>query len=101
MLDWWASGFDLLLSPTCAAPPPPLGHFAPDGDAARGLLRAVPYSAFTGPSLPLHWTDDGLPLGVQLVADTAREDRLLRVAAQLERARPWSVRLPPLHASRR
>ena len=49
-------------------------------------------------SLPLHWNDDGLPIGVQLVADYAREDVLLRVAAQLEEARPWAPRRPPVSA---
>ncbi len=49
-------------------------------------------------SLPLHWNDDGLPIGVQLVAAYGREDVLLRVAAQLEAARPWRDRRPPVHA---
>jgi amidase len=51
-------------------------------------------------SLPLHWTPEGLPVGVQLVAAAGREDLLLRVAAQLESAAPWRERLPPIHASR-
>ena len=49
-------------------------------------------------SLPLHWNDDGLPIGVQLVAELGREDLLLRVAAQLEEAAPWADRRPPLFA---
>ena len=49
-------------------------------------------------SLPLHWNDDGLPIGVQLVAAYGREDVLLRVAAQLEQAAPWADRRPPIHA---
>jgi amidase len=49
-------------------------------------------------SLPLSWSRDGLPIGVQLVAAYAREDLLFRVAAQLEEARPWKDRRPPIHA---
>jgi amidase len=107
---WWAEGFELLLTPTCAKPPPPIGHFAsPPENPLAGYLRAAPYGAFTmhwnvsgqpAISLPLHWSADGLPVGVQLVAASGREDLLLRVAAQLEAARPWADRLPPLHASR-
>jgi amidase len=108
VLAWWESGFDLLLTPTCASPPPPLGHFeAPSGNALEGFARAIPFSVFTSPfnvtgqpaiSLPLHWSDAGLPVGVQLVAATGREDVLLRIAAQLEQAQPWAERRPPVHA---
>ena len=49
-------------------------------------------------SLPLHWNGDGLPIGIQLVAAYGREDLLIRVAAQLEEAAPWSGRRPPIHA---
>jgi len=110
LASWWEGGFDLLLTPTCAKPPPPLGHFAgtPENPLA-GYLRAAPYGTFTmhwnvsgqpAISLPLHWSAHGLPVGVQLVAAWAREDLLLRVASQLEAACPWAGRLPPLHASR-
>jgi amidase len=49
-------------------------------------------------SLPLHWTPDGLPVGVQFVAAHFREDLLLRVAGQLEAAQPWAQLRPPVHA---
>jgi amidase len=110
LASWWERGFDLLLTPTCAEPPPPLGSFASSPDAPlAGYLRAAPFGAFTmqfnisgqpAISLPLHWNDEGLPIGVQLVAAYGREDLLIRMAAQLERAEPWAAHLPPLHASR-
>jgi amidase len=107
--SWWADdGFDLLLTPTCAEPPPRLGEFAaPPENPLAPIMRAIPFAAFTSPfnttgqpaiSLPLHETADGLPVGVHLVAAYGREDLLLRVAAQLEQARPWADRSPPLQA---
>jgi amidase len=118
MAAWWepadgaarsTGGFDLLLTPTMARPPAPLGEIRGD-DADGALFAATPYAAFTVPfnvtgqpamSVPLHWSDTGssvLPIGVQLVAATGREDVLLRVAAQLEAARPWADRRAPVHA---
>jgi amidase len=48
--------------------------------------------------LPLSWNADGLPIGSQLVGGFGREDVLIRVAAQLEQARPWADRRPVVHA---
>jgi amidase len=108
LASWWENGFALLLTPTLPAPPPPLGTFRPDPADPLGTgFKATAFAAFTLPfnasgqpaiSLPLHWTADGLPVGVQLVAPYHGEDVLLRVAAQLEEARPWADRRPPVHA---
>ena len=104
--QWWADGWDLLLTPTLAEPPAPLGTFANNPAAPLApMVRAAAYVPFTPPfnssgqpaiSLPIHWSADGLPIGVQLVSAYAREDVLLRVAAQLEGAAPWAHRHPPL-----
>ncbi len=101
---WWAQGFDLLLTPTMGEPPTPLGAFAADPEnPAAPLFRCIPTAAFTafwntsgqpGISLPLHWNDDGLPIGTQFVAAYGRENLLIRLAAQLEEAQPWSDRWP-------
>jgi amidase len=106
---WWADdGFDLLLSPTCGEPPPPIGWFdAPPDNPVAPIMRAIPFATFTAAfnttgqpaiSLPLHQTGNGLPVGVQLVSAFGREDLLLRVAAQLEAASPWVTRTAPVHA---
>jgi amidase len=105
---WLEDEFDLLLTPSVGEPPPPLGSYDDSGpDPMAAIRRAWPTAAFSGIfnatgqpaiSLPLYWTDDGLPVGVQLVAALGREDLLIRVAAALERARPWADRTPPLFA---
>lgn len=110
LAQWWDEGFDLLLTATCAEPPPLLGTFAAQpGNPLAGYLRAAPFGAITmhfnlsgqpAISLPLHHSGDGRPIGVQLVAAFGREDLLLRVAAQLEAAAPWAGELPALHATR-
>ena len=105
MASWWGD-HDLLVTPTLGAPPPELGWFTaagPEGEGAR-IASFIPYTAqfnMTGQpaiSLPLHWTPEGLPVGVQLVAAYGREDILVRVASQLEQAAPWSDRRPRVHA---
>ena len=102
--QWWAGGWDLLLTPTLAEPPVPLGSFANNLESPMApMVRAAAYVPFTPAfnssgqpaiNLPLHWSDAGLPVGIQLVAAYGREDLLLRVAAQLEQAHPWVHRHP-------
>ncbi|WP_421843871.1 amidase [Mycobacterium sp.] len=103
--QWWADGWDLLLTPTLAEPPPLLDEFVDDpDDSLAPMRRARRFCPFTPPfnmsgqpaiSLPLHQGDGGIPIGVQLVAGYGREDVLLRVASQLESAHPWADRRPP------
>ncbi|HEV7523861.1 MAG TPA: amidase family protein [Acidimicrobiia bacterium] len=105
--EWYASGYDLLLTPTLGEPPVEIGTFTTPDEPFLGFMRAatfVPYTPLanmTGEpaiSLPLHWNADNLPIGVQLMGAYGREDLLIRVAAQLEQARPWADRMPLVHA---
>ena len=102
VLAWW-NEFDVLVTPTIAAPPPPIGYLSEPGKGGR-IFELLQYTAqfnVTGQpaiSLPLHMTPDGLPVGVQVVGAYGREDLLVRVASQLELAMPWKDRVPPVHA---
>jgi amidase len=96
---------DVLVLPVTPEPPLPLGVMAPDAkdpfeliaDLMRMVSFTIPFNVTGEPamSLPMHRTADGLPVGVQLVAPMGREDRLFRLAGQLEQARPWSHYHPP------
>jgi amidase len=105
--QWWADGWDVLVTPQLTTLPPRLGELAPDNDPARIFARISGMTDYTMPfnvtgqpavSLPLHWSAGGLPVGVQFVAAYGREDLLLRLAGQLEQARPWADRRPPVSA---
>ena len=103
--------YDLLLSPITALVSQPHGLYGLNlpGVSAEAYMRlsdepvqfCFPYNICGTPaiSLPLAMHSNGLPIGVQLGANPAREDLLLTVARALEEARPWSCRLPPLHVS--
>ena len=91
--------FDVWVSPTLGAPTPPLGHLD-TSDLQAMFTRASVFSSMTSVSnvtgqpaisLPLARDAEGMPLGVQLVAGYGREDLLIRLAAQIEAARPWST----------
>lgn len=97
--------YDLFMTPTTASAPVALGHFeASVDDPVRPLHVDAAFAPFTwmanatgqpAMSVPLHWTDDGLPIGTHVTAAGGREDLLFRLAGQLEQARPWSEHRPP------
>ncbi len=102
------SGYDVLLAPVVTMPPRPIGWFDGDGDGAADFERNKSYAAFpalanvTGQpavSLPLHWTAEGMPVGSMLIGLPADEVTLLALSAQLEAARPWAHRHPPVWGS--
>jgi amidase len=104
----WMQNYDLWLTPTLGEPPVPLGSFDPTPDNPRaGFDRAADFVPFTplqnvtgqpAMSVPLYWNDAGLPIGTHFVARFGDEATLFRVAAQLEEARPWAHRRPPVSA---
>lgn len=100
--------YDLWLTPTLGNPPLPLGSFngTPDNpragfDSAIDFVPFTPVQNATGQpamSVPLYWNNAGLPIGVHFVARFGDEATLFRLAAQLEEARPWANKRPPVSA---
>jgi Asp-tRNA(Asn)/Glu-tRNA(Gln) amidotransferase A subunit family amidase len=101
LTDW-----DVILSPTMATPPLPLGKLALTNTDLPSYLGALQQSiGFTqlfnasghpAMSVPLWWNAEGLPIGVQFAGRFGDEATLFRLAAQLEHARPWFDRRPAL-----
>ncbi len=90
--------YDVILNPTMAIPPPKLGQMSLSGDEKMYMDMVVKASVFTAlynvtgqpsMSVPLHWSADGLPIGVMFTAKFGDEATLFRLAAQLEQERPW------------
>jgi len=98
--------FDVLLSPVTITPPPEIGHLDPSNVQAREFNRrqsrifgyTPPFNITGQPSmsLPLGMSKDKLPIGMMFTGRYGDEATLFRLAAQLERARPWVERKPPL-----
>jgi amidase/6-aminohexanoate-cyclic-dimer hydrolase len=96
--------YDALISPVLANPPLPLGATDMTGDDLDAynsmLFSQIPFTppfnlaGCPAASLPLHWTGAGLPVGVQIGARFGDEATILRLASQLEAARPWRDRRP-------
>lgn len=98
--------YDVWLTPTVSEPPVPLGTFRylPENPLSI-LIRAATFAPFTpicnitgqpAMSLPLFWNEAGLPIGVHFIGRFGDEATLFRLAGQLEAARPWAARRPPL-----
>ena len=98
------AGYDAVLTPTLALPPVPVGWFD-EVDPAENFERQKRFTPWTAiynvsglpaVSVPLHWSADGLPIGVMLAGRMGDEGTLISLSAQLEQARPWKDRHPPL-----
>jgi amidase len=96
---------DLFLTPVLGSPPVPLGRIDQDLPWEEFIEMIFRYVAFTplgnfaglpAMSVPLHWTPDGLPVGSHFLGRFGEEETLFSLAGQLERAKPWADRRPPL-----
>jgi amidase len=98
------SAYDAVLSPTLATPPVPVGYFD-EVDPVENFERQERFTPYTplynvsgqpAVSIPLHWTDAGLPVGIMLAGRMGEEATLISLSAQIEAARPWQDRHPPV-----
>jgi amidase len=98
------STYDAILTPTLARPPVPVGYFD-EVDPAENFERQKRFTPFTAlynvsgqpaVNVPLHWNAEGLPIGIMLAGRMGEEATLISLSAQLEEARPWKDRHPPL-----
>jgi amidase len=107
--DTWfpAHQFDLVLSPVLSSPPPLLGEVGPRVPFDTLVGRLTEYVGYTpihnvagapAMSVPLYWTEAGLPVGTMFAARAGNERLLFELAYELEAANPWAQRIPPVHA---
>jgi len=106
VVEGFLDDFDVLLTPTMAAPPselgklslsnPDVGEFMSCLAESTGFTQLLNASGHPSASLPMHWNADGLPIGVQATARFGDEATLFRLGAQLEQAQPWFDRRPPV-----
>ncbi|MGO4449896.1 amidase family protein [Phyllobacterium sp. TAF24] len=105
----WFESYDLILSPVLRTPPVKTGHIA--GNLPFEVLweRLLDYAMYTAidnmlgnpaMSVPLHWTEAGLPVGMHFSARKGDERTLFEIAYELEDARPWALRAPPVNVFR-
>ncbi len=103
----WFEDLDVIVSPVLTKPPVPLGYVSGDVPFAELSARLTDYVGYTplhnvagapAMSVPLHWTADGLPVGVHFAAKAGNDALLFALAYQLEAARPWAQRKPGVSA---
>jgi amidase len=104
LLATYMAEYDLILTPTLTEPPALLGRFSTDDDFRSFRRKVAKYTAFLAvinasgqpaANLPLYWSNEGLPIGVQLVGRFGAEADLLRISAHLEADTGWTRRRPP------
>lgn len=104
LMEMYLVDYDIILTPTLTQPPVKLGEMSMNDDFRSFRKKASRYTTFLAiinasgqpaASVPLHWTEGNLPVGVQLVGRFGAEAALLRLSAQLERIAPWRDRRPP------
>ncbi len=98
--------YDVVLTPTLPVTPAELGTFtSPEDNPLFGLLRSAEFVPFTvvcnitgmpAMSVPLYWNEGGIPIGSQFIGRFGDEATLFQLAAQLEEARPWADKVPPV-----
>ena len=102
--------YDVFITPTLAKPPIKLGEL---NMMSKNLVDFLSKFSEFGPytflsnlsgnpamSVPLHWTHDNLPIGIQFAGRYGDEATLFKIATQLEKMKPWSGKKPPIHASK-
>ena len=107
LYDSWFDAFDVILSPTVSTVAPEVGYQDPAGDFETILPRVLDFACFTSPmnvsgaasmSVPLAWSEDGMPVGAMFSGKMGDDALLFRLALELEAAQPWINRTPPVNA---
>jgi len=103
----WQQRYDAWITPVLGRPPVRIGEInLEETDMMKGFAPVIDYCPFTALqnitgqpaiNLPLAWSKSGLPIGVQFVGRFGEEHVLLSLAAQIEKAQPWSTRRPPIY----
>ncbi|MDZ7669512.1 MAG: amidase family protein [Gammaproteobacteria bacterium] len=105
LFEAFFSRYDVLLTPTLAAPPPQIGEQAPTVEYATLYDRVLDWVAYTpihnaagtaAMSVPLGWSSNSLPIGMQFATQRGGERTLFELAYELEAAAPWADRWPEM-----